>query len=34
VGTLPGIKEQVDLNVFNGGLEGLNALRIKEKGGK
>ena len=34
VGTLPGIKEQVDLNVFNGGLEGLDALRIKEKGGK
>ena len=34
VGTLPGIKEQVDLNIFNGGLEGLNALRIKEKGGK
>lgn len=34
VGTLPGIKEQVDLNIFNGGIEGLNALRIKEKGGK
>lgn len=34
VGTLPGIKEQVDLNIFNGGLEGLDALRIKEKGGK
>ena len=34
VGTLPGIKEQVDMNIFNGGLEGLNALRIKEKGGK
>ena len=34
VGTLPGIKEQVDLNVFNGGLEELDALRIKEKGGK
>ena len=34
VGTLPGIEEQVDLNIFNGGLEGLNALRIKEKGGK
>ena len=34
VGTLPGIEEQVDLNIFNGGMEGLNALRIKEKGGK
>lgn len=34
VGTLPGIKEQVDLNIFNGGIEGLDALRIKEKGGK
>ena len=34
VGTLPGIEEQVDLNIFNGGLEGLDALRIKEKGGK
>ena len=30
VGTLPGIKEQVDLNIFNGGKEGLDALRIKE----
>ena len=34
VGTLPGIEEQVDLNIFNGDMEGLNALRIKEKGGK
>lgn len=34
VGTLPGIKEQVDLNVFNGGKEGLDALRIKGKGGR
>ena len=34
VGTLPGIEEQVDLNIFNGGLEGLDALRIKKKGGK
>ena len=34
VGTLPGIKEQVDLNIFNGGMEGLETLRIKEKGGK
>ena len=34
VGTLPGIKEQVDLNIFNGGMEGLDALRIKEKGGQ
>ena len=34
VGTLPGIEEQVDLNIYNGGLEGLNAMRIKEKGGK
>lgn len=34
VGTLPGIKEQVDLNIFNGGKEGLDALRIKEKGGQ
>ena len=34
VGTLPGINEQVDLNIFNGGMEGLETLRIKEKGGK
>lgn len=34
VGTLPGIKEQVDLNIFNGGKEGLDVLRIKEKGGR
>ena len=34
VGTLPGIKEQVDLNIFNGDMEGLDALRIKEKGGQ
>ena len=34
VGTLPGIKEQVDLDIFNGGMEGLDALRIKEKGGQ
>ena len=34
VGTLPGIKEQVDLNIFNGGKEGLDVLRIKEKGGQ
>ena len=34
VGTLPGIEEQVDLNIFNGGMEGLETLRIKEKGGK
>lgn len=33
VGTLPGIKEQVDLNIFNGGKEGLDALRIKNKEG-
>ena len=33
VGTLPGIKEQVDLNFFNGGKEGLDALRIKNKEG-
>ena len=34
VGTLPGIEEQVDLNIFNGGMEGLETLRLKEKGGK
>ena len=34
VGTLPGIEEQVDLNIFNGGMEGLEILRLKEKGGK
>lgn len=33
VGTLPGIKEQVDLNIFNGGMDGLDDLRIKEKSG-
>lgn len=33
VGTLPGIKEQVDLNIFNGGKERLDALRIKNKEG-
>lgn len=29
VGTLPGIKENVDLNIFNGGKEALDALRIQ-----
>lgn len=29
VGTLPGIDEKVDLNIFNGGKSGLDALRIR-----
>lgn len=28
VGTLPGVEEKVDLNIFNGGKSGLDALRI------
>ncbi len=31
VGTVPGIKEEVDLNVFNGTLEELQALTLQEK---
>lgn len=33
VGTLPGITEQVDLNIFNGSATELKAMTIKEKGG-